>query len=81
MAKILGPARAEKELIPVLDAILKDFNDEVKQGAIKNLWQFINVFEKNKRDNLLDVFLILFVLSDIINCFIRKIKRNGEFGK
>lgn len=30
VAKILGPARAEKELIPVLDAILKDLNDEVK---------------------------------------------------
>lgn len=33
--------------------------DEVKYGAIENLANFIQVFDTEKRENLLDVFLIL----------------------
>jgi hypothetical protein len=29
---------ANKELIPVLELVLKDTNDDIKYGAIENLW-------------------------------------------
>jgi serine/threonine-protein phosphatase 4 regulatory subunit 1 len=59
LASILGPQRSEKELLSVLDLILKDPNDEIKFGMIQNLWKFIRVFEQERRENLLDVFVLL----------------------
>ena len=59
LAHILGPQRSEKELLSVLDLILKDANDEIKFGMIQNLWKFIRVFEQERRENLLDVFVLL----------------------
>ncbi|KAL4508405.1 hypothetical protein ABPG72_003709 [Tetrahymena utriculariae] len=59
IALILGQEKAEKDLFNVLDQILKDPNDEVKYGAISHLAQFMKVFDSQKRENFLDVFLIL----------------------
>jgi serine/threonine-protein phosphatase 4 regulatory subunit 1 len=62
IARIIGPERSEKDLIGILENILKDQDDEVKYGAIKNLSNFLTVFEHEKRDNLIDVFLQLQVI-------------------
>ncbi|CAD8054054.1 unnamed protein product [Paramecium primaurelia] len=59
IAKSCGPRYAEKDLVIILDSFLKDLNDEVKYAAAKNLWEFIKIFDEEKRDNLLDVVLII----------------------
>lgn len=59
IAKIVGVKHAEKDLILILDCFLKELNDEVKLGATVNLWEFIKIFDEEKRDNLLDIFLII----------------------
>ncbi|KAM3146855.1 hypothetical protein pb186bvf_001009 [Paramecium bursaria] len=59
IAIIIGPDNSEKELIKVLDQLLKETMDEVKYAATKNLWQFIKVFKEESRENLIDVFVII----------------------
>jgi serine/threonine-protein phosphatase 4 regulatory subunit 1 len=59
IAMILGPQMAEKELLTVLDQVLKDTSDDIKYGTIANLWKFLSVFETERREHLLDVFLLL----------------------
>lgn len=59
IAKTLGEEKAEKDLFNILDSILKDPNDEVKYGAISHLAEFMKIFDSQKRENFLDVFLIL----------------------
>ncbi|CAD8051234.1 unnamed protein product [Paramecium sonneborni] len=59
IANSCGPRNAEKDLVIILDSFLKDLNDEVKYAAAKNLWEFIKIFDEEKRDNLLDVVLII----------------------
>ncbi|EGR27934.1 protein phosphatase 4 regulatory subunit 1, putative [Ichthyophthirius multifiliis] len=59
IANIIGQEKAENDLFSVLDQILKDPNDEVKYGAIQHLAEFMHVFDSQKRENFLDVFLIL----------------------
>lgn len=59
MAKACGPRFAEKDLVAVLDQFLKDPTDEVKYSAISHLWEFIKIFDEEKRENLLDVVLII----------------------
>ena len=97
VARIIGPARAEKELIAALDSLLMDINEEVRNGAINNLTKFMSLFTGKMRVNLLDVFLILFVMRgwwwwtivsdgvEIESHFhyhsFRKTKKNGGSGK
>ena len=59
IAKSCGARNAEKDLVIVLDSFLKDLNEEVKYAAVRNLWEFIKIFDDEKRDNLLDVVLII----------------------
>jgi len=50
---------AESDLLDVLENILKDTNDEVKYGAIENLASFMEIFDDERKENLMDVFLLL----------------------
>ena len=59
IAKIVGEEKAEKELISVLEMFLKEKDDDLKFGAIQNLALFLKVFQPEKRENLIDVFLEL----------------------
>jgi len=59
IAKIIEEERAEKELLGVLESFLKDHNDEIKHGAIQNLALFLKVFNPEKRENMIDIFLEL----------------------
>lgn len=59
IAKIIGKELAESDLLDVLENILKDTNDEVKYGAIENLASFMEIFDDERKENLMDVFLLL----------------------
>lgn len=59
IAKVVGTKIAEKDLISLLDGLLKEQCEEVKCGAAQNLWEFLKIFDQEQRDNLLDIFVLL----------------------
>lgn len=59
IALIIGSQKAAKDLLPVFDTIFKDPVEEIRHGAIKNLWQFIKIFDDSKKEHLMDVILYL----------------------
>ena len=46
-------------MFSALDFILKEPSDYLKLCAIRNLARFVEQFEKQTRENLIDVFLVL----------------------
>lgn len=56
---MVGTKIAEKDLISLLDGLLKEQCEEVKCGAAQNLWEFLKIFDQEQRDNLLDIFVLL----------------------
>jgi serine/threonine-protein phosphatase 4 regulatory subunit 1 len=46
-------------MFTALDNILKDNSDLLKLTAISHLSEFVELFEKTTRENLIDVFLVL----------------------
>eukprot|EP01016_Furgasonia_blochmanni_P018633 TRINITY_DN2109_c0_g1_i3.p1 TRINITY_DN2109_c0_g1~~TRINITY_DN2109_c0_g1_i3.p1 ORF type:complete len:508 (-),score=98.30 TRINITY_DN2109_c0_g1_i3:695-2218(-) len=59
IARILGPDRAERELTSLLETFLRDNNDDIKYGAIKNLANFLKVFDLEKREHYVEIFVQL----------------------
>lgn len=59
VAKIIGQDKTETELFDILEILLKDPNDEVKYGAVENIVSFLEVFDKEKRQALLDILLVI----------------------
>jgi serine/threonine-protein phosphatase 4 regulatory subunit 1 len=59
LASMIGEEKADTELFPVLKSLLKDQNDDVRYGVIKNLALFMKVFNPEKRENMVDMFLEL----------------------
>lgn len=55
IAEIIGQEKAEKDLFEVYDQVLKDSTDEVKFGAIKNWAKFLQVFDSERRENLVEI--------------------------
>jgi len=59
IAKIIGEEQTEKELFKVMEDFLKDPSEKIKYGVIKNLAAFIEVFNPEKRENMIEIFLQL----------------------
>lgn len=64
IAKLIGPDMAEEYLIKILGSFLKDpgllgliSDSNIKFGAIKHLTSFLEVFNSQKKEDLIDVFL------------------------
>lgn len=59
IGRIIGPELSKEHLFPCLDHILKDGCDELKLGSISHLTEFVEIFNSEIRENLIDVFLVL----------------------
>jgi len=59
IGRIIGPELSKEHLFPCLDNILKDGCDELKLGSISHLTEFVEIFNSEIRENLIDVFLVL----------------------
>eukprot|EP00828_Plagiopyla_frontata_P045948 TRINITY_DN8005_c0_g1_i2.p1 TRINITY_DN8005_c0_g1~~TRINITY_DN8005_c0_g1_i2.p1 ORF type:complete len:529 (-),score=125.88 TRINITY_DN8005_c0_g1_i2:75-1661(-) len=57
IAKIIGPDKAQKDIFPILTNLLKDNTDFIKYGVVKNLSSFLEIFDAQKREDLIDIFL------------------------
>ncbi|KRX07644.1 Armadillo-type fold [Pseudocohnilembus persalinus] len=55
VAKIIKQKRAEDDLFEVYEKVLKDQSDEVRFGAIKNLSNFLEIFDQEKKESLVEV--------------------------
>lgn len=59
IGRLIGPELLKEHLFPCLDNILKDGCDELKLGSISHLTEFVEIFNSEIRENLIDVFLVL----------------------
>ena len=59
ISRIIGAEMSKEHMFTALDNILKDPSDALKLSAISHLSEFVELFEKNTRENLIDVFLVL----------------------
>lgn len=66
VAKIIGEQHTRNYLFNVLDSFLKEtskifrnLDDEIKLGAIQHLSEIIQILDEQKREELIDLFLIL----------------------
>ena len=59
IGKIIGADQTKQYLFPCLDNILKDGSDQLKLGSISHLSEFVELFNSEVRENLIDVFLVL----------------------
>lgn len=61
IAKIIGSAKAKKDLFPVMNQLLLLDNSskdaKVKRGAIKNMAKFYQALDETTREEFVDVFL------------------------
>lgn len=58
IAKVLGPELAQKELVDVLEAFLKDSND-VREGVLKNLSKFMATLKPEHREQCLKMLVMI----------------------
>ncbi|CAK91467.1 unnamed protein product (macronuclear) [Paramecium tetraurelia] len=60
IAKIIGAEKAEIDLFPVLETIfVKEPNDNVLMGCVKNLSQFLKIFSDEKKEAFLEIFFFI----------------------
>ncbi|CAD8065192.1 unnamed protein product [Paramecium sonneborni] len=60
IAKIIGAERAEIDLFPILENIfVKEPNDNVLMGCVKNLSQFLKIFSDEKKEAFLEIFFFI----------------------
>lgn len=59
VSRIIGAELSKEYMFGALDTILKDNSDVLKLSAISHLSEFVELFEKSTRENLIDVFLVL----------------------
>ncbi|CAD8147535.1 unnamed protein product [Paramecium octaurelia] len=60
IAKIIGAERAEIDLFPILETIfVKEPNDNVLMGCVKNLSQFLKIFSDEKKEGFLEIFFFI----------------------
>ncbi|CAM6005150.1 unnamed protein product [Sphagnum balticum] len=59
VSRIIGPELSKEYMFGALDTILKEPSDALKLAAISHLSEFVQLFERGTRENLIDVFLVL----------------------
>lgn len=60
VAKIIGAKQTEKDLFPVLENIfVKEPDDSVLMGCVRNLSQFLKIFSDDKKEQLLEIFFFI----------------------
>lgn len=59
LAKVIGQKNTKKDLVPLLEMLLNDRIDSVRLSAVKNLTEFIELFDNKYRQQLLDVFQVI----------------------
>ncbi|KAM3130189.1 hypothetical protein pb186bvf_017689 [Paramecium bursaria] len=57
VAKVLGPAITKESLIHVLEALISDKSQDIRNGIILNLDKFIRIFDLEEREYVIDLLL------------------------